>query len=720
MKKLVLFLTVLSLISVSYACDIISIGSGTGNVGDSITVPLNVDWMGDENTSLNIMIYYDANGVELTNIDTMSNTFTYNETSGNIGYVKLTTTNGRNAGLINLANLTFKITTNGSGLTVKGCKNYTWVEPKYYYNYSTNTSYNESITVSECYPVSISFGVIKTYPDLSISGKTCEISKLVLDNDDMSSHVVDLNIGKNINNTMSIFKDYVLLVNATYNTKSVKYIWESDEFNDSSFMELINSPDENYAIYINNSNGSMLINEADYIVHGNFYNDGYVQVFGKTYYVMSSSLDKITLGTESDEGIIGRNNPEAYIGEYKLRYTGGSYDSYIYYELYKNGVCVKSGLLYSGDKLQIGDAILVVDSISDSDAHYVLYRPVMNITIGEDFNGYSVMGLHGYYFDGSGIKFVKVLNQVPVEGMEITSPNPILKAIFDTSNTYHYEQTWIDTPFEPVNVVLKETSNLKDTYLLDNDNVLSKTDDNNDGNLSMILYPNDNSIKSIVIEPKKFGNYSVNVMIDSNNDLVEENENNNILSVNYKITTMEKIPIKKGWNLVSIPYYCANIEIPNNVSAIITYEASNWTQINNNDNIYPLYGYYIYSNEDTEINVSFIVPQPGAIAPPQRTFNEKGWYLVGVNPNEYTDGWNQMGPYHYDANFQRVRGAVSLNNFVAPLDNSWSILITDKGAYTNTHYYYNEEGSPNLYAFKGYWLFMKDTYNNILAGRSTH
>ncbi len=32
-------------------------------------MPLNVDWTGNENTSLNVVIYYDTTGVKLTNIN---------------------------------------------------------------------------------------------------------------------------------------------------------------------------------------------------------------------------------------------------------------------------------------------------------------------------------------------------------------------------------------------------------------------------------------------------------------------------------------------------------------------------------------------------------------------------------------------------------------------------------------------------------------------------
>ncbi|AEH06476.1 CARDB domain-containing protein [Methanothermococcus okinawensis] len=731
MKKLFI-LAILGLISMACAygenMDTISIGSGIGNIGDNVTIPLNVNWMGNDNTTLNAVIYYDVNGVELININTISNTTTSNGTSGSIGYIKLTTTNGKNAGLINLANLTFKIIGNGSGLTAEGCKNYTWTYTESYYDNSTNTTQNISKNMSECYQVKGSLGAIKVYPDITIGGKTCKIDKLVLDNKKMESNVVNLKLGNDSGNVMSIFGDYMLLINSTYNTKDINYFWKSEkEFNDTSY---INCPMRNnsgeFGIYVNNSNGSMLVNRAEYTVYGNFYSGNNVWLFGKNYTVINSSSNSILLGNVLNTGVLGSSNYNAYIGEYRLYYTGGSYNDYVSYNLYKNGAYVSSGTLHSGDVISLGDKLFVVNYISGYNAYYTVAKPKMNLVIGADFNGYTITGMYGNYFDGYGVKFVKVINQPATAGMVIPSPTTLIKAIFDTNNSYHYECAWKASPFKPLKLSLKVSSNLEDTYSMIN-NKLSKITNNI---VVFTIYPKYSHITSIVLEPKKFGNYSVIANADYNNTIVEENESNNVLTMNYEVTTKEKIPIKTGWNLISVPYY-ATVEIPNSVDIIYTYESSNWTQITNNNKIVPLYGYFIHSTENTEVNITFKIPQPGVIAPPQRTFDKKGWYLVGVNPNEYTDGWkciqnNQYDDYstntvgYYGYLFQRVRGAVAVNDFVAPLGGSWSIIITDNGAYTNGNCYNCDECSPNLYAYKGYWLFMRYTGSNILAGRSTH
>ncbi|MBW9222161.1 metallophosphoesterase [Methanothermococcus sp. SCGC AD-155-C09] len=153
----------------------------------------------------------------------------------------------------------------------------------------------------------------------------------------------------------------------------------------------------------------------------------------------------------------------------------------------------------------------------------------------------------------------------------------------------------------------------------------------------------------------------------------------------------EIITLKKGWNTISIPHR-ANISFSNQeaVASIITYYNNDWYY---KSNLEPLYGYYIYCNSSTHMNIKYITPEEPTAPPTRPVF--KGWNLVGVNP-----GKNDIN-------------GVRLKDFVLPVENSWIMILDLNGnLYTKNDYM----SSALLYPYDVYWMYNKE--NDILPGRN--
>jgi len=151
------------------------------------------------------------------------------------------------------------------------------------------------------------------------------------------------------------------------------------------------------------------------------------------------------------------------------------------------------------------------------------------------------------------------------------------------------------------------------------------------------------------------------------------------------------ITLKKGWNTISIPHR-ANISFsdPEAVGSIITYYNSTWHNVSN---LEPLYGYYIYCHNNTQMNIKYITPEDPR-APPQRPVY-KGWNLVGVNP-----GKNDVN-------------GVSLIDFILPVEDSWIMIIDlDGNVYDKND---DNLSSVLLQPYDVYWMYCKK--DDILAGR---
>jgi len=84
------------------------------NEDDNVTINLDVDWTGDENSTLVVYIYYDGENVELLNVEGAN--YTLGNETNEIDYIKIETKEGVNKGRINLANITYKLTGNGTGI----------------------------------------------------------------------------------------------------------------------------------------------------------------------------------------------------------------------------------------------------------------------------------------------------------------------------------------------------------------------------------------------------------------------------------------------------------------------------------------------------------------------------------------------------------------------------------------------------------------------------
>ena len=151
------------------------------------------------------------------------------------------------------------------------------------------------------------------------------------------------------------------------------------------------------------------------------------------------------------------------------------------------------------------------------------------------------------------------------------------------------------------------------------------------------------------------------------------------------------IILKKGWNIISIPHN-GNITFsnPNSVISIITYYNNSWEQTNS---VKTLYGYFIYCDNETIMNINYTVSDNNPLAPPTRPIT-KGWNLVGVNPaNNDVNG-------------------VYLKSFVLPIENIW-VNIIDMNS--NTYDKYTGD-NVSLKPYETYWLYSTD--NGELCGRS--
>jgi len=156
--------------------------------------------------------------------------------------------------------------------------------------------------------------------------------------------------------------------------------------------------------------------------------------------------------------------------------------------------------------------------------------------------------------------------------------------------------------------------------------------------------------------------------------------------------TVPTITLKKGWNLISIPHR-ANITFsnPKAVVSIITYYNNTW---HNESNLEPLYGYYIYCNNDTIMTIKYIIPEEPTAPPARPVF--KGWNLVGVNPAKSDiDG-------------------VRLKDFVLPVEDSWIMILDPEN--NDLYTKYDNISSIVLHPYDAYWMYCKE--NDILAGRN--
>ncbi|GBF36647.1 CARDB domain-containing protein [Methanofervidicoccus abyssi] len=193
--------------------------------------------------------------------------------------------------------------------------------------------------------------------------------------------------------------------------------------------------------------------------------------------------------------------------------------------------------------------------------------------------------------------------------------------------------------------------------------------------------------------PGNTGEYTITAVVDPNNTVDELNESDN----NYTTTvtvTVPTIALKKGWNLLSIPHRAdITFSNPEAVVSIITYYNNTWYS---ESNLEPLYGYYIYCNNDTIMTIKYIIPEEPTAPPARPVF--KGWNLVGVNPAEYDiDG-------------------VRLMDFVLPVEDSWVMILDPENNALYTKY--DNISSIVLHPYDAYWMYCKE--NDILAGRSLY
>ncbi|MBW9221063.1 right-handed parallel beta-helix repeat-containing protein [Methanothermococcus sp. SCGC AD-155-M21] len=297
------------------------------------------------------------------------------------------------------------------------------------------------------------------------------------------------------------------------------------------------------------------------------------------------------------------------------------------------------------------------------------------------------------------------LSNVLVESVPgpITKPNLLIENIITNTPIYTGTQTEINisiinngneniTTTFPVNLTIKNASG---------DVVYTNMANINGLNIS------ENKIVTFNWTPNNTGNYSITAFVDSNNIINESNENDN----NYTLSNVEiyefenvfptlnnnskTITLKKGWNVLSIPHR-ANITFsnPEAVESIITYYNDDWDNITNLNEIKPLYGYYIYCNSSTYMNIKYITSEEPTAPPARPVF--KGWNLVGVNPGQYDiDG-------------------VILIDFVLPVEDSWIMILDpeNNNLYTKNDYI----SSILLHSYDAYWMYNKE--NDILPGRN--
>ncbi|WP_421077852.1 hypothetical protein Mjas_00520 [Methanothermococcus sp. Ax23] len=141
-----------------------------------------------------------------------------------------------------------------------------------------------------------------------------------------------------------------------------------------------------------------------------------------------------------------------------------------------------------------------------------------------------------------------------------------------------------------------------------------------------------------------------------------------------------KLHIYKGWNAISVPYN-SNISYNNNsnIKLIITYSNQKWT-LNRNNNLNALYGYFIYAENDTEMDVYYDTNKSNC----SRIIN-KGYNLIGIAPNDY------------DWNFRN--GNILAYELFKNSSSYYRIISTEGELYSNNSY---------LEPFKAYWLFTSE------------
>jgi len=156
------------------------------------------------------------------------------------------------------------------------------------------------------------------------------------------------------------------------------------------------------------------------------------------------------------------------------------------------------------------------------------------------------------------------------------------------------------------------------------------------------------------------------------------------------------ITLEKGWNSLSIPHKAhISFSNPENVGTIMTYYKMNWHKVNK---LEPLYGYYIYCNNDTYMYIRFIKPGKNEPNVPLQRFVYRGWNLVGVNPGT-----------------EDIEG-VKLGDFVVSVEDVWIMIIDPESG--RVYNKYNIDMNVVLEPYKVYWMFCKE--DGLLAGRCTY
>ncbi|AEH07283.1 hypothetical protein [Methanothermococcus okinawensis] len=138
-----------------------------------------------------------------------------------------------------------------------------------------------------------------------------------------------------------------------------------------------------------------------------------------------------------------------------------------------------------------------------------------------------------------------------------------------------------------------------------------------------------------------------------------------------------KLYLNKGWNAISVPYN-SNISFSNNsnIKLIISYGNQKWI-LNRNNSLNALYGYFIYTKNDTEMNVYYSNKKSN-----YSRIVYKGYNLIGTTPNN--NDWNLRN------------GNIPINELFKNSNIYYRIISTEGEIYQNNSY---------LKPFKTYWLF---------------
>ncbi|MDD1723545.1 MAG: S8 family serine peptidase [Methanospirillum sp.] len=180
----------------------------------------------------------------------------------------------------------------------------------------------------------------------------------------------------------------------------------------------------------------------------------------------------------------------------------------------------------------------------------------------------------------------------------------------------------------------------------------------------------------------------------------------NLTSAMKHLTTNTAIPIKPGWNFVSVPkepapgYETARIFAGINSSghSVLSYkdDATGWKTLTADDRIQPLNGYWIYSMNATEVAVVFKTP------------------VIGSS-RQVVSGWNSISGW--------AENEVPADKTLSSLGSNWSYLV----GYDASSQQYEEVimrgGTGNMSdkrpvkPWHGYWLYA--TANTTYQGPLT-